>query len=277
MLPALAFAALAVLAPQDAIAPAAAPAQRVEAFVLEQVDPLAAVDLWTLLGAPPRTPYGEAATPPEELGFLQWRRSEDGPVRTLEWDLLFNESETRLLEVERRDAAGESLVWREMQPRSGRTLCADRIDEGATLRLREWGGRDGRQVRLVDCAGGRFRLGLLEELRESAQPPPAASVFDPLARRFEHLAVSVETGAADGPWAGARLVRLTREDGSSAGTFLVREGAVVGFQWQAGGLRARRIELDEYRLRLEQLAAQRATAAQASAAPKAAAGKAAAE
>ena len=105
MLPALAFAALAVLAPQDANAPPAAPAQRVEAFVLEQVDPLAAGDLWTLLGAPPRTPYGEAATPPEELGFLQWRRSEDGTARTLEWDLLFNESETRLLEVERRDAA----------------------------------------------------------------------------------------------------------------------------------------------------------------------------
>jgi hypothetical protein len=268
---AFAFACLALLAPQAPDTPSVAPAQRIEAFVLEQVDPLAAADLWTLLGTPPSTPYGEAATPPQEQGFLLWKCSADGAARTLEWDLLFGESQTRLLEVERRDGSGESLVYREMQPRSGRTLRADWLDEGATLRLREWGGRDGRQARLEGAAGGRFRLGLLEDLRTDAQPASAASVFDPLARRFEHLAVAVEVGASDGPWAGARLVRLTREDGSSAGACLVRDGGVVGFQWQAGGLRARRNELDEYRLRLEQLEAQRAAEAKAKAGSQAAA------
>lgn len=255
--------ALAVLALQAPAAAQATPAPRVEAFVLEQVDPLAAGDLWTLLGAPPRTPYGEVATPPEEVGFLLWRRSVDEGGITLEWDLCFHESETRVLEIERREAQATHLVYREMQPRSGRTLRADWIDEGSTLRLREWGGRNGQQLRLEDCAGGRFRLGLLEELREASELPSSMRVFDPLSRRFEHLTVSVEAGAPDGPWAAGRLLRLTRDNGSSAGAWLVRDGVPVAFQWQSGGLRARRIDLAEYERRLEQLEAQRAAAEKA--------------
>ncbi|HVS17360.1 MAG TPA: hypothetical protein VMT18_02080 [Planctomycetota bacterium] len=228
-----------------------APASRLETFVLEQVDPLEAGDPWALLG-------GWAGAAPETVGFLSWRRSAGEAGPTLEWDLRFSERETRLLEVERGEAGGAGLVYREMQPHAGRTLSAEWIDDGTALRLREWGGPQGLQLRLEDCAGGRFRLSLLEELRGNATPPRSARVFDPLSRRFEHLTIDVEEGAVDGPWAGARLVRLSRADGSSAGAWFLRGEAVLGFQWQAGGLRARRIDAEEYSRRLEELAARRA-------------------
>jgi hypothetical protein len=225
---------------------------REEAYVLEQVDPLAAGDLWTLLGAPAR------GTSPLEVGTLLWRRSEQAGVLTLEWDLSFHDRGTRVLEVERHAEDGVTLLYRELGPRSGRTLCADWIDEASALRLREWGGRNLQQSRLEAAAGGRFPLGLLEDLRAATQPPRSASVFDPLARSFEHLDIAVEEGQAGSPWAGTRLVRLARADGTSAGAWLLGDGVVLGFQWQSGGLRARRIGLDEYRRRLEALEQQRA-------------------
>ena len=252
-----------VLALALAAAPAAAqePLEgRVETFVIEQVDPLEVGDPWALLGGAP-------ATSREEVGFLLWRRSEGEAGPTLEWDLHFSERETRLLEVERPGPEGPGLVYREMQPSAGRTLTAEWVDDGSALRLREWGGRQALQLRVEDCAGGRFRLGLLEELRVAPEPPRAARVFDPLARRFEHLTLEVELAADAGPWAGTRMLRLLRSDGSSAGTWLLREGAVLGFQWQAGGLRARRIDVDEYTRRLEELAQRRAAEAADGAAP----------
>lgn len=136
--PLLALAALGVpSAPQEGAV------VRQEAYVLEQVDPLAAGDVWTLLGAPARgTDATSSGAAPAEVGMLLWRRSEQDGVLTLEWDLSFHESRTRVLEVERQAEDGTQLVYRELQPRSGRTLCADWIDEASALRLREWGGRN---------------------------------------------------------------------------------------------------------------------------------------
>lgn len=232
---------------------------RQEAYVLEQADPLAAGDLWTLLGAPARGADGApSGTAPSEVGMLLWRRSEQDGVLTLEWDLSFHESRTRVLEVERHAEDGTLLVYRELQPRSGRTLCADWIDEASSLRLREWGGRHLQQSRLEAVAGGRFRLGLLEDLRAATQAPGSVSVFDPLSRSFEPLDIAVEQGPPGSPWANARLIRLTRADGTGAGAWLVGDEGVLGFQWQSGGMRARRIDLDEYRRRMETLEQQRA-------------------
>lgn len=232
---------------------------RQEAYLLEQVDPLAAGDVWTLLGAPAAGGQGAVAgTSPVEIGMLLWRRSEQAGVLTLEWDLSFHENGTRVLEVERHADDGTTLVYREMQPRSGRTLCADWIDEASALRLREWGGRNLQQSRLEAEAGGRFRLGLLEDLRGAAPTPGSASVFDPLSRSFEHLDIAVEQAAAESPWAGARLIRLTRADGTNAGTWLQGDDGVLGFQWQSGGMRARRIGLDDYRRRMQALEEARA-------------------
>lgn len=230
---------------------------RQEAFVLEQVDALTAGDAWALLGAPARREGGNAGEQPEELGLLLWRRSESAGVLTLEWDLRFHESQTRVIEVERYGDHGSTLVYRELQPRSGRTLSADRVDEASALRLREWGGPNLQQSMIESVPGARFRLGLLEDLREAVDPPTSASVFDPLSRSFEHLVVAAEQGPAEGPWSGARLIRISRADGTSGGNWLLRDGLVVGFQLQAGGLRARRIGLDEYEQRVTEREAHR--------------------
>lgn len=243
-------------------APAAAPS-RVETFVIEHVEANGSgSDAWSQLG-------GRDASSQEAAGYLLWRRSEGAQGATLEWDVRFVERETRVLEIERPGAGGTTLVYRELRPQSGRTLSAEWIDEGSALRLREWGGPVGLQQRLDDCDGGRFRLGLLEDLRRDDRTSGAARVFDPLARRFEHLRVEVEHGAAEGPWAGTRMVRLAREDGSSAGAWLLRGEEVLGFQWQAGGLRARRIDAQEYARRMSDLDRSRASEDAAPATPPA--------
>lgn len=243
-------------------APEAAPT-RVETFVIERDEtPGAGSDPWSLLA-------GDVAPSQEPAGYLLWRRSEGEDGATLEWDVRFLERDTRVLEIERPAAAGAALVYRELRPQSGRTLSAEWVEQGSALRLREWGGPEGLQLRLDDCDGGRFRLGLLEDLRAAAAPPRAARVFDPLGRRFEHLAVEVEHGPADGPRSGARIVRLTREDGSSAGAWLLRGEEVLGFQWQAGGLRARRIDAQEYDRRMAEIERRRASEDAAPATPPA--------
>ena len=230
------------------------PSLREECFVIEQLDSDLALDPWQLLGAPLNTRGAERASEAARVvGLLQWRRSETPSAYTLEWDVRFPEDDTRLLVVERVEGPKRTLVFREMQPRSGRTLCADWLDAGATLRLREWSGPQGIQERLTDVGDGRFTLDFLEQLRAGGETPERVRLFDPLSRSFEILTVHSEQGAAGERWEGRRRVVLERADGTQAGAYLLEGSQVLGFQWQSGNLRVRRIESDEYERRLQAL------------------------
>lgn len=168
----------------------------------------------------------------------------------LEAEHLFFDEDTRVLHAERHLPAlvpgrgpRSSLVWREMRPRSGRTVVAEG-SVGAPFRSRETSGEH--LVRRVHegAHGSLFPLALLEAARRGEPLAGTYDVFQPLSSSLE--AVTVEAFERAGPEGPERVVELRREDGGSAGRYVFRGEDLVSFRLQAGGPRARLVSRGDY-------------------------------
>ena len=209
------------------------PGLRVEHFVLE-------------------SPAVESGSDPVEVGLVCLRRRAIEGVpeggRQLECEWLFRRpsepgEDEHVLHVERDAGPGPALVWREWGARRSRCLTAERTPDGSGLLLVETS-RGGIPRETVPA--GRdvaFPLEIVERAREGKLAKGICARFEPLARAIEGLAVSTTPGEV-------RIVELLREDKSSAGRFEFRGTELVGFTWQEGGLRARRVTEEEYARRL---------------------------
>ncbi len=227
---------------------------REEYFVLELApDPGAGVDPLTLS---PRelTPEGALT---ELVGFAVLRGSGAGEGRQVELDLRFLERGTRVLQVERGDAGRTGMTWRELRATDGRTLHVEREAGAAAVSLREWSGPRLVRSEIPAAPGACLPLELLERIRAGGIEAGALSVLDPLSRGFESLDLRLERlpRPDSAPGAELRRAELVREDGTSAGRYLFEGTELLAFQWQEGGLRARRVEREDYLRRWTNLGA----------------------
>jgi hypothetical protein len=173
----------------------------------------------------------------------------------------------RVLHVERLTPDDARLVWREIGERSGRSLFAEWTRDGHALRMLEWGRDGARRGRIEGTDTVVMPLYLIELARSGAATQGRYATFDPLGRRLEPLVLrtSYELGVARPALAAApaaepgapatplRTVELLRPDGTSAGRYAFEGDRLVGFRWQAGGARARRIPAAEWRAAVESL------------------------
>jgi hypothetical protein len=221
-----------------------------ECFLLERVVPEQLVqDAW----ASPSARHGEV------VGLAVLRRREDERVRQREWDVRLAADGLRLVHVEQDDGARQSLTWREIGVRGGRTFIAQRR-AGGDWQGKEWevGQRvdlqwpDEREVFLPLEAIERVRCGVLA---------PSLAVLDPLSRSVETWYVRPRAEALELPPApqpeGAPSadgwIEFERADGTSAGAWRFDGGALTAFRWQRGGLVARRVDSEEFRRRWAEL------------------------
>lgn len=191
-----------------------------------------------------RTPSSTArsTTAAKPVGVARWvRRASDGRVQ-LEFEARFFDENLRVHQVETFGPKGSELVWREWRPAQGRTLHVH--VEGGLVRVVEWGGLEAQREHWSAPAELVFPLQLVELARSGAAPrvwgERGPLRFDPLGRVCERVRVQ-----AQAPDAGGGLA-LVREDGSSAGVFRFEHGALAGFAWQAGELRGRAVDAQEY-------------------------------
>jgi hypothetical protein len=210
-----------------------------------------------------------AETPPRVVGYAAWRRRREEPGQQVEWDLHFTPDDTRVLHVERLDAGGGNLVWREWRPGSGRTLSVAWESGAQALECVEWGRAQALRSRIEAPQGAVMPLYLLELARRGDLDRGTFNLFDPLARSLEpvHATTSYATrGAAGAKLAGQaepvleRTVEFTRDDGTRAGAYTFCGDDLVRFRWQDGTLSARRIEAGEYSAALAECAARESSA-----------------
>jgi hypothetical protein len=207
------------------------------------------------------------------VGWVEWRRTELARGRQLQCEVRFADGE-RVLHVERLTSNDARLVWREIGERSGRSLFAEWSRDGHGLRMLEWG-RDGARRGHIGADGTVVMpLYLIELARAGAATQGRFATFDPLGRRLEPLVLrtSYELGharpaaarrdareddvqgpAAEAPFAPLRTVELVHADGTSAGRYAFEGTELIGFSWQAGGARARRIPAEDWRAAVESL------------------------
>lgn len=176
------------------------------------------------------------------VGVARWvRRASDGRVQ-LELEVRFFDEQLRVHQIETFGPKGSELVWREWRPGHGRTLHVQL--EGGFARLVEWGGLEAVRERWSAPVDLVFPLQLVELSRAGAAPQTWGERgpvrFDPLGRACERVRV-----VANSTDASASLA-LLREDGSSAGAFAFESGALASFAWQAGELRGRAVDAQEY-------------------------------
>jgi hypothetical protein len=191
---------------------------------------------------------GKDAEPAQVVGVAALRRSAASGGETIEWDLRFFEGDTRVHHVEHLGAAGARLVWREWRPGQGRTLVADVEPTG--ISLVEWGREEGLRTRVEAPEGMLLPLTLLERARRGELVGERASCFDPLSRSVERLEIAIESAGPSGEDSQERRISTSRADGTSAGSYVFRGEELIEVRWQKGGLRARRIERENYESRL---------------------------
>jgi hypothetical protein len=229
-----------------------------------------------------RTPAG-AARPVVE-GFVEWQRRDLANGIQLECDMCFlctsatkggTRELQRVLHVERLTENGPRLVWRELGPGTGRSLLAEWTPEQAGLRVTEWSRPETKRETLFVQAGAVLPLYLAELLRHGRLAAGELHVLDPLQRKLETVTVTTiypieppsgppsdptgepsrgpnsdlgggpNHGRNDAP-RGRRTVELRRADGTLAARYGFVGAELLSFQWQDGGLAARRVEADEF-------------------------------
>jgi hypothetical protein len=184
-----------------------------------------------------------------EVGLVSLRRRAIEGGRQLECEWLFRRKgepgeDEHVLHVERDAGPGPALVWREWGALRSRCLTAERTADETGLLLVETsrGGIPRETIPAVKVVA--FPLELVERARAGTLADGRCARFEPLARAIEPLEVRTTTTG------DVRVVELAREDKSSAGRFEFRGSELVGFQWQDGGLEARRVTEEEYARRL---------------------------
>lgn len=191
--------------------------------------------------------------PDRVAGTASYHRSEVDGVLSLEWQLRFSDGEGRLIHIERRDARGESLIWREIGRLERRTLRVWRRVDEVDWTWTEWTHRGERRGTLTGFEGSCLPLLALDDaLRdvsdgsvEGAQGPEATWVFDPLGLGFQRVLRRVEprTEIYLGSSGEHRLEGhdsiLEDLDGTPRRVLAVREGRPQGAQWPKAGLHFR--------------------------------------
>ena len=156
------------------------------------------------------------------------------------------ECEVRLLESGKRISHLEQLGpdrrmlnYRELTGSFGRRLQVSWSPGGRVLST-DRAGRQRRRANYVVEAGAAYPLALVELARRGRPLPEKMMVYQPLAGSFEELFIQVIRDVE------SRTLRLTRRDGSSAGSYRFEGNRLVSFRWQAGGMVATRIDSEEY-------------------------------
>ena len=186
----------------------------------------------------------------EVLGVCEWReRAVDGGA-VLERDVFFSRGELRMRHVERLTEETTRLVWREEAPGVGRSQIAEPVfsdEKPPELSILDWVRPEVERESIPLPEGTLFPLELLESLRDPSTTERDHLRYWPLTREVEalHVETSLVSGVAGG-MRPRRIVELRREDGSLAGRFLFDGGDLEGFQWQEGGLWARRIDSPKF-------------------------------
>lgn len=246
-------------------------------------DPILRLETFTLELERPFDPVLGRRPVPEAVGWVEWRRRRVRGGVQLECESVFPHAKLRVLHVESLTDFGPRLVWREFGSGHGRTLIADWPIEGRELRLTEWSVGGSITDRLGTAEGAVMPLYLAELAREGAVTYGSFLVLEPLARRLEPLELrtsygfgpetrpeasrelrALEAGASSGAsahagasaGAGARIdarrrVEWRRSDGGLAGRFEFDGDRLEAFQWQEGGLWARRSSASSHRALVE--------------------------
>jgi len=202
------------------------------------------------LDAPPGTfvrhfrldsPAGSDAPPQGLLRYLAGPDPEGGT--RVETELSWFADGLRVLHLERLREDERRLVFRELGPRSARTLfLTGRADQ--PCEATELGGPE--VVRRTLPAGGELPLFLVESARGGLAPPREARVLDPLGAAFEPLTLATRGGFDE------RTLEARRADGSLRWSVSFRGAEPVAWAWQEGGPRAHAIPREEYdRIRAE--------------------------
>lgn len=188
---------------------------------------------------------------PRPIGSLAWIARGAAGALELEWDVDFPRDHLRLLVLERLGPAGAGLVWRELTD-PARSLTVEWAPQSGELVLREWA-REGtlRETR-TSAQGAVLPLYLLEMARAGDLVQGRFQVFEATARALVGMELSTSYGKPDvpGEWAtpcpppiaAERRVELRREDGTLAGRYRFQGDELIGFEWQEGGVRGRRVE-----------------------------------
>lgn len=190
----------------------------------------------------------------EVQGVLRWIARREGEGTQLEWELEFPGEELRVLTVETLGPGGDRLVWRELRSGAGRSLVVEWASSDPVLTLREWA-LDGTSRETRRPSGGALLpLSLIELCRAGRLTQGVFEVLDPTSRGLSRLALSTSYELPREPdGEPRRMVELRRADGTLAGRYRFGREELLDFEWQEGGLRGRRVGMDEH----ERLRAQR--------------------
>jgi len=182
------------------------------------------------------------AEAPEPVGIVVWRhsRGDDGVI--LETETLFAEGPTRALHVERASGAEPRLIWRELGGGMARTWLAEWDPKIERVRTTGWcEGSQSHSTFAVDVQA-LMPLDLIERLRTGRAADGCYAVLAPLSQSVESLNVRTHRVDTEG-----RVIEWRRADGDLAGRYVFEGESLVHFQWQAGSLRARRVDERTYR------------------------------
>ena len=179
----------------------------------------------------------------DPVGLVRWISGPD-PEHEGGWrverEVIFFDETTRVVHTERLHPDRRKLVWREVRPRSGRTLVLEWTPDGRTTSYETIGGEIFRKE--LDLPGGALLpLSLVEHARLGEDWQGSFPVFRPLASDFELLQLGVRREGS------ARQLELRRTDGLLVGRFQFRGHELESFRWQEGDLVARAISATTFR------------------------------
>ena len=191
------------------------------------------------------------------VGFASLPRMHTPQGVQLEWQIHFPEQELRVWHVETRSDSGARWVWREQQPRRGRTVVAEHA--GERVDVTEWGRPIVWRKSLAASGPSCFPLELQELLRRGELAPGDYCWFDPLSNEVESVQLVLQTVASFAPrdeiladdaeppaCEDLRQADLLRVDRSLAASWTFRGDELVSFRWQRGGLNAVRIDAERF-------------------------------
>jgi hypothetical protein len=132
------------------------------------------------------------------VGFASLQRTDTPLGRQLEWQIQFPEQQLRIWHVETNSPTERRWVWREQQPRRGRSVTA--VDDGESLEVTEWGRAFAWRKQMASAAPSSFPLELAEQVRAGALAPG-------------HYALSCPVFCIEQSFSSVSMMIATRESG----------------------------------------------------------------